>query len=126
MNPGWERLRGQALRFLLAGGINTLATLGLYWLLLPAIGYGPAYTVSFVAGIAISYLLNVRFVFRVAASPRSAVLFPGVYAVQYCVGLAVLWLWSSVLGLSPAYGVIASIAVTVPLTFILARLVLKR
>lgn len=126
MNPSWNRLRDQVLRFLLAGGFNTLLTLGLYWLLLPVIGYGPAYTISFVAGIVISYVLNARFVFRVAASQRSAILFPGVYAVQYCAGLAVLWLWSSVLGLSPAYGVVASIAVTVPITFVLARLVLKR
>lgn len=121
-----EGIKAEAIRFLLAGGINTLATLAIYWSLLPLAGYGPAYTAAYLAGLAISYLLNVAFVFQVRATARSALAFPLVYAAQYGAGLGILWLWSDVMHMAPAYGVIASIGLTVPLTFLMLRFVLRR
>lgn len=119
-------LRGETLRFLLAGGINTAATFALYWLLLPGFGYAVAYTIVFVLGIALSYVLNLLFVFKSSASICNAAVFPLVYLVQYLLGLATLAAWTEVLGLPPAWGVFASVAITLPVTFMLSRLVLKR
>lgn len=122
----WRHLSGEALRFLVVGAINTLATFILYWVLLRFISYPMAYTASFVAGIALSYALNALFVFRVRPGIRSALAFPLVYLAQYLIGLAVLWLWSSVLGMPPAYGVLLVAAVSVPITFVLSRYVLGK
>lgn len=118
-------IAGEALRFIIAGAVNTLATLLLYWLLLP-LGYAIAYTISYVAGIALAYQLQGRFVFRATTHARHAMMFPLIYVVQYVVGLLVLWIWRNRLGLPEAYGVFAAIAVTLPLTFVLSRTLFRR
>ena len=120
------QLRAQALRFLVSGGINTLATFALYWALLPWLGYAGSYSLAFAAGIVLSYVLNTRFVFRTRASLGTAMAFPLVYVAQYFAGLAVLWLWVERLGLPARYGILATVAVTVPLTFVLSRLLFHR
>lgn len=116
----------EAVRFLIGGTINTIVTVAAYWLLLPKLGYAAAYTIAFVLGIAIAYQLNTRFVFRVEPSARGNALFPLVYVIQLGLGLVVLWIWSDMLRLPPAYGVFATVALTLPVTFLLSRLVLKR
>lgn len=119
-------LRAEGLRFLVSGAVNTGATFALYWGLLLITEYRIAYTVAFLAGIVLAYMLNSRYVFKVKASARSALLFPLVYAVQYLLGILVLWIWTDKLGLPARYGVFATVAVTIPATFVLSRLILKR
>lgn len=118
-------LRGEALRFFAAGAANTIATYAVYLALLVPLGYGLAYSIAFASGIALSYLLGTRFVFRVPGSLRRAMAFPLVYLAQYLAGLGVLHMAVSVIGIPQRLALLASIAVTVPLTFMLSRLVLK-
>ena len=92
------------IRFLIAGAVNTLLTVVLYLGLLDLMSHAAAYTVAFVTGIVISYLLNRSFVFRSNGGLDTVVLFPLVYVVQYIVGLAVVLIWVDVLGL-PATGI---------------------
>lgn len=122
----WRRLSGEALRFIAAGAANTLATFILYWVLLRFVSYPIAYTASFVAGVALSYALNALFVFKVKPRIRSALVFPLVYVAQYLLGLAVLWLWSSILGMPPDYGVLVVAATSVPITFVLSSCILGK
>jgi len=122
----WRRLSGEALRFLVVGATNTLATFLLYWVLLRFIPYSMAYTAAFVAGIVLSYALNALFVFKVRPGIRSALAFPLVYLAQYVAGLAILWTWTSLLGMPPAYGVLVVAAITVPMTFLLSRTVFRK
>ncbi len=116
------RLTGSGVRFLIAGATTTFITLGLYLLLLQILPYALAYSVVFVVGIGISYVLNSTFVFRATTSVRTLALFPLIYVVQYGVGLAVVTAWVDVLGLPEALASLAAIAVTIPLTYLLARL----
>lgn len=116
----------QALRFLISGAINTGATYAVYLGLLPYMEYQSAYGVAFVSGIALSYLLNVRFVFRVRPNWRSALLFPLVYVIQYLVGLAVLQIAVEHFSIPREYALLTSIAVSIPLTFLLTRTLLHR
>jgi len=123
-----SRIRGatrEGGRFLVAGAINTACTFALYWLMLPAIGYAPAYTIAFIAGIVMSYFLHSLFVFRTGTSVRSAVLFPSVYIVQYLIGLLVLWGWTDLLGLPAEYGVFATVAISLPVMFLLSKSILR-
>jgi len=86
------RLRHQALRFLIAGAINTAATYAIYLALLPLLDYTLAYTIAYVTGIVISYLLSTSFVFRVSRTAANMATFPLVYVVQYLLGVATLLL----------------------------------
>lgn len=119
-------LAGQAVRFLLSGAANTALTYAIYLVLLPALDYQRAYAVAFISGIVFSYALNVRFVFRVRPSWRSAVLFPLVYLVQYLVGLAVLHIAIERVGIAREYALLASIAASIPVTFVCSRWLLHR
>lgn len=119
------KVGSEALRFLVAGAVNTLLTLLLYWGLLRFLSYAVAYTIAYVAGIGLAYWLNARFVFRVAASARTFAMFPLVYVVQYLLGLATLYAAVEWLGIPRAVAILVSIALTIPVTFVLSRTILK-
>jgi putative flippase GtrA len=119
-------IRGEALRFVIAGAINTAVTYAIYLALLPWSGYALAYTIAYVAGIALSYVLNTWYVFRVRRDLRGLALFPLVYLAQYLIGMLVLSLAVNSFGVPAKFALLISIAITVPMTFLLSRLVLKR
>ena len=112
----------QFLRFLASGGINTALTYGLYLLLLPLLGYLVAYSVAYVLGILLSYWLNSVFVFRQPMNWRGLARFPLVYVFQYALTAMLLWLLVDILGIGERIALLAAIAVTVPVTFLAARL----
>jgi len=119
-------IHGEFGRFLLAGATNTLLSYLLYLLLLEFIAYLLAYSIAYCFGIAISYLLNVYFVFNKRASFTSFVRFPIVYALQYGLGAGLLWLLVDMIGMAPEMAMIGVIAATVPVTFLASRFVLNR
>lgn len=110
-------------RFLVSGGFNTALTYLLYLVLFRFLSYSISYTIAFAAGIIIAYTLNRYFVFRSHRGVKTVALFPLVYLVQYLAGLGIVSLWVEVFGWNAVFAPIAAIALTVPLTFILSRLV---
>lgn len=120
------QLQGEAARYLIAGATNTAVTFGAYWLLLRVLNYAASYTIAYVLGIFLSYTMNTFFVFRVAPSKRSAMAYPLVYLVQWLTGMLTLWMWATMLRLPANYGALVAIVVTVPVMFVLTKLILKR
>ena len=120
IRPG-SGTRGAPLRFILAGGLNTAVTLVLYVTLLAFLPHPVAYTLTFVVGVVLSYLLNRSFVFRSVGGVTTMLLFPMVYVVQYLVGLLVVLVWVDLLGLPAALASIAAVIVTLPITYGLLR-----
>jgi putative flippase GtrA len=118
--------RRQAFRYLIAGGVNTAASYALYFLLLAVLPYRVAYTIAFVAGIAASYWLNARFVFRVPLRLRDALRFPAISVGQYVAGLAVVSMLVEGFAVHPAWAALAAIVVTVPLAFLATRWMMRR
>ena len=112
-------------RFVLVGLVNTAVTYMLYLILLGAVGYLIAYSTSYVAGILLSYLLNSWFVFRTEAGIGSFLRFPLIYAGQYLLGAMVLSFCVEWLGVPRELGLGAAIAVSIPITFVASRLVLR-
>lgn len=112
-------------RFLLVGFSNTLFSYLVYLLLLAMLPYFAAYTLAYCAGVVLSYFLNVRFVFKQQPSLSSFLKFPFVYVFQYALGALVLW-WLVKIGISPTWAMLGVIAVTIPLTFLASRFILKR
>jgi putative flippase GtrA len=114
----------QGIYFVLSGGLNTLATYLLYLLLLNFLHYQIAYATSFIAGILLSYVLSTRFVFRTTHSWVKFSLFPLVYLISYAAGAAVLALSVNRLGIDQRIAPLVSACVTLPLSFVLSRLIL--
>lgn len=113
------------LRFLISGGVNTVATYTVYLLLIQVIGYKVGYTIAYVFGIALAFVINRIFVFRTHQGWRSMLLFPLVYLAQYLVSLLILWLWVEQFHQTKELGPIIAVLVTVPLTFVLSRFVFQ-
>ncbi len=116
-------VKSRFFRFLVSGGLNTVITFGLYLALLKIISYQASYTIAYLTGIVISYLLNRFFVFKSHRNIQSILLFPLIYIVQYSFGMCVLWLWVERMGLSEAVGSFIAIVLSIPVTFILTRFI---
>lgn len=114
-------LRHAAFRFLASGAVNTLLTLGLYWLLLLALPAQLSYALSFASGVVLSYALNLRYVFRERHSLCKMALFPLVYLFIYGLGAGVLHLATDRLSIHASLAPLLSIACTVPVSFVLIR-----
>lgn len=115
-----------AVRYLIAGGINTLATYLLYLALLAVAPYPLAYSLSYGVGIVLSFVLNSRFVFRVPLRWRRLLQYPVVYVIQYGLGYVVLYAATDLLGMEPWFSPVVVVAITVPVSFVLTRWVLGR
>jgi len=108
-------------RFLMSGLFNTAVTYVLYLLFLQFMSYQLAYSVVFVIGILISYVLNAGFVFRTRMTLKTLARFPLVYGAQYVLGMGLVLGLVEVVGLATWLAPLGAIMVTVPLTFVLSR-----
>lgn len=113
-------------RFVVVGCINTAVGFAVYLLLLPLMGYQPAYATTYVIGILVAYLLNSIFVFRSRISLRTAVRYPLVYLVQYLFGALLLFGLVAGLGLDRRWAALIALILSVPISYTLNRIVLTR
>ncbi len=114
------------LRFVFVGGVNTMLSYSIYVLLLFVVTYPVAYTVSFVAGMFISYCLQARFVFHEKLRLSRALQYPVVYLVQYAIGLVLMYLMVEVAQISKYLAPFFVVLLTLPVTYRLSRYVIKR
>jgi putative flippase GtrA len=113
-------------RFLVSGGFNTALTYGIYLILLLVLPYKSSYTISYLTGILLAYILNRFFVFRSHRGLQSALLLPLIYGIQYILSMLILWCWVEKFGLNEKVAPLAAIALTLPITFIFSRLAFSR
>jgi putative flippase GtrA len=115
---------GTAVRFGLAGAVNTLVTGALLSWLARVIDPSLAYALIFALGIALSTVLAGTFVFRTRLSRRHVVSYVALYVTVFLVGLVTL---RTAIMLGMPHGASGLVVlVTAPLTFIGARLVFRR
>ena len=112
------------LRFVVVGGANTLLSLALYWIALLWMPPQAAYAISFAAGVITGYLLHTRYAFRSKRGWRSFLAWPLICLAGWAVGAAALQLAIGPLGIDPRIAPLLAIAASLPLTFVLGRLVL--
>lgn len=112
-------------RFLIVGGINTVITLGIYWGANLVIGYQLAYGISYIVGIVVSYVLNSWMVFRQPLSLQKFLQFPLVYVVQYGISAVMLHGLVEWLGISQDLAPMVVVILTIPITFVMSRFILK-
>lgn len=119
-------LNSEVFKFILVGGSNTVLGYVLFAVLSGVMHYTFAYSLSFVIGIGYSYVLNSRFVFHEPLSWRKMMAFPVVYLVQYLLGVLLLPLLIEVLHIDRLLAAPIVIIVTLPVTFIMSKLIIKK
>jgi putative flippase GtrA len=112
-------------RFLIVGCLNTAFAYALYFLLNHWLHYQLAYALAYVAGIFFSYGLNTRWVFKTAMNWKSFFAFPLVYVFQYSMNAILLHVLVEMFNLSEWLSPFLVIIVSIPMTFVLSRYVIK-
>lgn len=114
-------------KFVLVGGINTLNYYLVYLLLLKVIEvpYLLSHITGFLFSFIISYYLNCYFVYRVKPTWRKFVSFPLTQVVNMGMQTFLLWLFVDIYHWSAVYAPLVGLVVTIPITFILSKYILK-
>jgi putative flippase GtrA len=119
-------IREEFVRFLLVGCCNTLASYVVFVLLVGSTGPEVAYTAAYATGLGVAYVLGKCYVFKAPFSFRSLLQFPLVYVVQYVIGLGILKVVAEGFDLPYEFAILVSIVATIPLTFLLSRMVFSK
>ena len=112
--------------FVFFGSLNTLIAYAIYLLLLLVVSYPIAYTISYTSGIFISYCLNARFVFKERLRLGKALQYPGIYVIQYVLGMSLLYLFVEVAGMSSILAPFVIAILMIPVAYRLSRFIIKR
>lgn len=120
-----ESMSQEFLRFAGVGLLNTVAGYVLYLLLLRFLPYTVSFSLSYAAGIGISYALHSRFVFRRALEWNKALRYPAVYGIQYVLGVLLLWAAVERLAVDPRIAALIAVALTVPVVFWMSRRIIR-
>ncbi|CAC5449510.1 TPA: flippase GtxA [Staphylococcus aureus] len=117
----------EILKFIIVGGINTLNYYVVYLLLLKLlhIEYMISHITGFIVVFVISYYLNCYFVYRVKPTWRKFISFPITQLVNVSLQTVLLYVFVSWLNLPAEIAPFAGLVITIPITFILSKWILK-
>lgn len=117
----------EILKFIIVGGINTLNYYVVYLLLLKLlhIEYMISHIIGFIVAFVISYYLNCYFVYRVKPTWRKFISFPITQLVNVSLQTVLLYVFVSWLNLPAEIAPFAGLVITIPITFILSKWILK-
>ena len=117
--------KNKFLRFIGAGIVNTIASYSVYLFLIFFFSYQISYACAFVFGIALSFVLNSKYVFEVQQTLRKFILFPLVYLVQYLLGALLMGVVIEVLGVSKLIAPLFVIICLMPVSYLLSKKILQ-
>ncbi|HEA0061786.1 flippase GtxA [Staphylococcus aureus] len=117
----------EILKFIIVGGINTLNYYVVYLLLLKLlhIEYMISHITGFLVAFVISYYLNCYFVYRVKPTWRKFISFPITQIVNVSLQTVLLYVFVSWLNLPAKIAPFAGLVITIPITFVLSKWILK-
>ncbi|HDG8571271.1 TPA: flippase GtxA [Staphylococcus aureus] len=117
----------EILKFIIVGGINTLNYYVVYLLLLKLlhIEYMISHITEFLVAFVISYYLNCYFVYRVKPTWRKFISFPITQIVNVSLQTVLLYVFVSWLNLPAEIAPFAGLVITIPITFVLSKWILK-
>lgn len=116
-----KHISTEALRFLIGGGINTMLSYVIYWLLLPWLSYPVAYTISYATAIVSGFAISARFVFRTPWSWRKLAAFPFVQLLNYLIGLGTVTVCVRYIGIDERLVPLVATVIVLPINFMLTR-----
>ncbi|HCZ8193297.1 flippase GtxA [Staphylococcus aureus] len=117
----------EILKFIIVGGINTLNYYVVYLLLLKLlhIEYMISHITGFIVAFVISYYLNCYFVYKVKPTWRKFISFPITQIVNVSLQTVLLYVFVSWLNLPAEIAPFAGLIITIPITFVLSKWILK-
>ncbi|HDE7672637.1 TPA: flippase GtxA [Staphylococcus aureus] len=117
----------EILKFIIVGGINTLNYYVVYLLLLKLlhIEYMISHITGFIVAFVISYYLNCYFVYKVKPTWRKFISFPITQIVNVSLQTVLLYVFVSWLNLPAEIAPFVGLIITIPITFILSKWILK-
>ncbi|HHW9452241.1 TPA: flippase GtxA [Staphylococcus aureus] len=117
----------EILKFIIVGGINTLNYYVVYLLLLKLlhIEYMISHITGFLVAFVISYYLNCYFVYRVKPTWRKFISFPITQIVNVSLQTVLSYVFVSWLNLPAEIAPFAGLVITIPITFVLSKWILK-
>ncbi|MBN5656600.1 flippase GtxA [Staphylococcus aureus] len=117
----------EILKFIIVVGINTLNYYVVYLLLLKLlhIEYMISHITGFLVAFVISYYLNCYFVYRVKPTWRKFISFPITQIVNVSLQTVLLYVFVSWLNLPAEIAPFAGLVITIPITFVLSKWILK-
>jgi putative flippase GtrA len=114
-------------RFLLSGGFNTLLTFLVYSAcILLGLHYALANAVAWAIGIAVSFFLNSRFVFRKAYSHKRFLCFVASNILSLILSMTLLFVLINVYSLDPILASVITIPVVVAVKFFAVKRIVFR
>lgn len=113
--------KNEAIRFLLAGGANSIITYLVYLALLNVFGYLISFTFSFAAGIVFAFVTYSKFVFYQPHNWKRLPQYSLLYLMQYVIGLALLFFLVTKVALDERIAPIINVIILTPITFLLNR-----
>lgn len=119
-----KKTAGEAVRFVLVGGLATAVHYGLYLALRTVMPLYLAFAVGYVLSFLLNFYLTSRFTFGSAPTWKRFTGMVGAHAVNFLVQTSLLWLFLRI-GVPEALAPIPVYAVAVPVNFMLVRFVFK-
>ncbi|HEY0332979.1 MAG TPA: GtrA family protein [Stenotrophomonas sp.] len=113
------------IKFVAVRGACAVLSYAVYLFALIWFSYEISYVASYVFGIGIAYYSSAVLVFREPLSRKSALLFPLVYVFQFLAGYFLIRFAVESLGIPEGWGLAFSVAVTLPVTFLMSRWVVR-
>ena len=117
----------EIIKFVIVGGINTLAYYLVYLILLKLlhIHYMVSHIIGFIVSFIISYYLNCYFVYRVKPTLKKFLSFPLTQVVNMGMQSLFLYIFVRWFNFPSEIAPFVGLIVTIPITFILSKWILK-
>jgi putative flippase GtrA len=113
------------LKFIASGAFNTAFTYLVYLVLLEWLPYRWSFSLSYAMGILLAYLLYRYFVFGNSGGRYGPLWVVLIYLGQYLLGLGLVSLWVEAFKAPAVWGPAFSIAILVPITYVLNHRVFR-
>ncbi|TLS36273.1 GtrA family protein [Pseudalkalibacillus caeni] len=122
------RNKGEFIRFVMVGGVNTANYYVIYLLFfrIAGVSYLFSHWIAFFISMVISFYLNVYFTYRVKPTLKKFLQFPITQVVNMSISSVFIYIFVEYLHLNGYIAPILAVVFTVPVTFILTSKILKR
>ncbi|WP_436861516.1 GtrA family protein [Staphylococcus caeli] len=117
----------EIIKFIIVGGINTLNYYIVYLILLKLldVNYLVSHISGFIVSFIISYYLNCYFVYKVTPTLRKFIKFPLTQVVNMGMQTLLLYIFVQWFHISSVIAPFVGLIITIPITFILSKYLLK-
>lgn len=109
-------------KFIISGVLNVTSTYLIYLVLLIIVEYKIAYSISFMLGILLSFIMNQKYVFNADYSNKKLFYYPIIYIIQYSISIFLLIFIIEILKFPKEVAPFFIVIILVPFTYFLNKI----